>query len=257
MKQVLFVFIIILICSSAYPQVTAPAGTVRISSIEEFHTQFPFSYGNTIELVGWSNAGSVAYIDRLECFHSGHIFINLVIFDAIRDVIIDRVGIDYRLWLEEGNNPIFFDGENGLVLSSEEIIISILRNWNEALERNGIRERIHNFDTSLNFTPFQPFPLIHEGKTFDSWFEIVVEERFFYTNFTWSLIGSNSSQTKVISSGEATNDAHGYVGSTVLGFYKSPYENRLVVIVAQHDRTLGQNTHGIRLYGFHLDVGFD
>ena len=254
MKQVFFISVIFLICSNGYSQVAAPIDIGRISSIEEFHARFPFSDGNVIELVGWSSTGLVAYLNHLKNTHSGQIIIDLVIFDARRNVIIDRVGIGYALFLEGYNSPIFIGAG-----CPEEVIIATLRNWNETLERNGISGRIHNFNTLLNFTPFHSFPLIQREETFDSWFEIVAEEAedSFTINFTWSLIGSNGAQTKMISTGQATNNSHGYVGSTVLGYYKSPYENILVVIIAHLDRTLGNNAHRIMLYGFYLDGGFN
>jgi len=260
MKQVFFTFAILIVCLNDYPQGADTAGAERLSSIEEFefYTRWPPSHGNTIELIGWSSVGLLAYLDREENYHNGEITINLVILDGVRDEILDRVGIDYSLFLNGGSNPFFLDRGNYPVRSFEEITVATLENWNETLERNGIRERIHNFNASLIFTPFHTFPFIQGGKTFDSWFEIVAEERDFYTNYTWSLIGSNGTQVKVISSGEATNNnPHGYVGSTVLGFYKSPYENRLAVIAAHHYRWLGSPYHNITMFGFHLDIGFN
>jgi len=266
MKQVFLIIAILLFCSNCYRQVGSDAVAGRISnSIEEFHARYPLSNGNTIELVGWSDAGLVAYLDSRVNIYLWYMSMDLVIFDATRDAIIERVsagdGTDYSLFFDRKKGPVFKQYRGFPALSSKKAISETLRNWNKALERNDIRERIDNFNTPLAVTQLHAFPLIQEGKTFDSWFEIVAEEEgeedSFAINSTWSLMGSNGTQTKIISSGEEiTYMVGGYVGSTVLGYFKSPYENMLVVIAAHHIR-IGDDIHHIELYGFHLDTGFN
>jgi len=254
MKRIFLIYLVLFICVNNYAQMINQTRTCGITTISDFYARFPRSTGNIIELVGWSDTGLLAYFQRDVDQHTWLITINLVIFDTVRNSIISEHKISFHNEFDEETDSFI------PILPSEEIEI-LLRNWNNMLERNGINERIHTFNQWLNFTQFAVFPHIRGEVSYDSWFDTEIEEDDSSFSFQWiirwSLIVSNGSQTKIIASGEEYNfDPHGYRGSTVLGYYKSPYENRLVVITAHHFMFLGDHSHRITLYGFYLGEGF-
>ena len=250
MKKMLFVFAVLLVCGNGYAQTDTSAETGNTATVIDYYDELDYS-GNEVELIGWTNSGLAAYLQRYQDGQSGAITISLVIFDAVSDITTDELGI--TIWRE-------LDEEDNLVYPTEETT-ETLSNWNGMLEKNGIGERINDFSLHLDSKSFFVFPYIRGETAYDCRFDIVVPENFDAgepNKITWNLIGSNELKTKTLASGEESfNGGHGYLNSTVLGYYKSPYENRLLVVAAHNYRFLGDYSHSISLYGFSLDTGFE
>ena len=253
MKKMLFVFAVLLVCWNGYAQTDTSAETGNTTTVSGFYAGLPyFSEWNDIELIGWTNSGLVAYLQGDSSVQSWTTTISLVIFDAVSDITTDELGITLLWELDEEDKIV-------RVLPLEKITAT-LSNWNGMLEKNGIGERINDITGWINSKPFYVFPCIRGETAYDCRFDIVREEDDAggATKITWSLIGSNGLKTKTLATGiEHNNNPHGYLDSTILGYYKSPYEDRLLVVTTHHYISLGDHYHRIGLYGFSLDTGFE
>ncbi len=202
-----------------------------------------------IGVVGWTKNGLFAYrkIDNYQQENG----VKLVIINAIEDKIIEEEKIitSWEGWKENSKEEI----EDGL------------KKWNELLKIYGFQEEIKEVFSQTNFVKPMQFPMSENDKTYDCWIDSVIEERDDYWTTKWNLIVSNEEMKKVIASGEEKtygfDHENSYLGSAVIGYFLSPYENRIIVLIMHFDAgkpdMIGWeiNTR-INYYGCHLNIGF-
>jgi hypothetical protein len=183
--------------------------------------------------------------------------INLIIFDTTKNTVLEKIGIRA---FDEYMDPI----DPSLVPTEEEINAG-LRSWNDILTKHKFTERIDKFNESFTGIGFSLFPYVQNNISYDCHLVVDVEESIGGDPWKtpiiikWNLLGSNGSQTKILASGreESRGGAGmggGYAGSKVIGYYKSPLENRLLVVIAHYSAEFEGEIHrNIQLYGFNLD----
>jgi hypothetical protein len=237
-------------CSNAYSQTVITKQTGKKVNLIDWPYSSGYKEGG-IEVIGWSNTGLMAYLQEFDNYQVGGIIgIKLVIFDAVSDQVVYE---DY------------YDS----ITSTEEEKKTTIQNWNNTLEKNNIRERIIHFGKWLNVTPVNLFPHTLGKTSYDVWFDVTIEEDSEKNEWeerliiNWVLKAGNGLKTKNIANGKKTSrgfigNGGGYVGSEVIGYYKSPHENRLVVVIAHYSSEFeGDIMQTIELHGFHLDIGFN
>jgi hypothetical protein len=194
-----------------------------------------------LNLVGWSPKGLFAYQTG---FYDGHFSgQKLVIYDTVEDKLI-----------EESFITTYAPGEDIIVAYDEKLLV-----WNKILEKYQVNNRIPTFQESTRTSDLQNFPLRHNLRNLLCWFEyrIVPDEYYAYDfDVTWDLFVGDNNICKKVSSREES--AGLFSGAKILGYFKSPFEERIVIITVFRDGGF-ENEYwmGLRLYGCHLNVGFN
>jgi hypothetical protein len=198
----------------------------------------------SIEVVGWSENGLFAYRSRhhREDGRFGGWVYSFVIIDTNNNEILKRDFIEMSSWM-------FFDGE--YVPVTEEILGYLSgeykTKWNAILEENNINGRIDNPFESVFQYDLLDFPI----DSFYSWFEVpdIIE---------WKLILGNNTIQKIISENTMEEDHRwdNIYARKILGYFKSPYENRIVIAVGRYywgAFSGGFSFAGIELFSFNMD----
>jgi predicted small secreted protein len=211
------------------------------------------SNNNELGLIGWANTGLVAYLK----YEWGYMWINgirLIIYDAVKNSVTEDIlkGISHDI---DDYEPI---------LPPEEEIRTTLKTWNDTLAKHNFSEGINKFNIRFDTVKPSPFPYVQGSSSWDCHFEAVVEEPIDEQPWNepaivkWNLLASNGPQTKIVASGaEESKGGSGmggaYAGSNVIGYYKSPFEDRLLVAIAHYTAEFEGEIHRwVHLYGFHL-----
>jgi len=227
-----------------------------------------------IEMIGWSNNGLFAY--RTKYIHDsgmwGGWIYALVIINTVTDEIIEREifitsdniddeylqdiakNLDATLLLEETHNEI-----------SKEYIAK----WNTILKNHKISGEAGNPIADDFVNNLLKFPI----NDYNCWFddpEYTFEKYKFKSGdedvefkkdvYNWMLIIGNENIQKKISEGkdELYGEMHNINGRKILGYYKSPYENRIVVATIYYDWIAfsgGYHTVKLDLFGCNMNVG--
>ena len=200
------------------------------------------------QIIGWTRNGLIAYKDRVSG-EAGDIW-SLVICNLINDEII------------------YSNSHNSLFDDANEFIVK--QRWNEALQTYGFTERIEKPLENIYQTEYSKFPY----NDFDCWFnfslkfysvdditEINISPFFAYKGQynldNWELIIINARQKKIVASDNGRNDLPvPPAGRKIMGYLKSPYENRLAIIVLSYYLFHETNSVSVSLYGCNMDVGF-
>jgi hypothetical protein len=201
-------------------------------------------------IIGWSPNGLVAYEDLGLHYDFNYgppresIEIKLVIFNAVEDKILEKIEVEYN--------------KNNMTEKS-----NALNRLNVILRRYNINGGMENYlDEKIGGELLQ-FPIRIGNITYDSWLEATVEaleddygwdERV----IKWDLIVSNGTGNKRIAAGKNPSIGYGYGTTQIMGYYKSPYENRIIVAIRNFQRGFeGDIGWYIGFYGCHLGFGFD
>jgi hypothetical protein len=199
--------------------------------------QNAFNVNKAIDPIGWSRNGLFAY--RTKWFVSampggGY---SVVVFNTVDDEEVEDNGIlTYSPWSE---------------FPDDERIAEKRREWQELLAKHGITGEIGNPVEEIGEEGYQNF----EGRNFKCWFdyELIYDE---YEVIDWKLVVEIGNKQKVVSSGRQYSDS--LCGKKILGYYQSPYENRIVIIVVDVGRGFeGEMAVDIKLYGCHMNIGFN
>lgn len=198
----------------------------------------------SIEVVGWSENGLFAYRSRhhREDGRFGGWVYSFVIIDTNNNEVLKRDFIEMSSWM-------FFDGE--YVPVTEEILGYLSgeykTKWNAILEENNINGRIDNPFESVFQYNLLDFPI----DSFYSWFEVpdIIE---------WKLILGNNTIQKIISENTMEEDHRwdNIYARKILGYFKSPYENKIVIAVGRYywgAFSGGFSFAGIELFSFNMD----
>jgi len=210
-----------------------------------------------IEKIGWSAKGFFAYRCRSYLDNgqgTGWVY-SLKIINAVTDEIIEEDSIE------------LYDPEDESEKISDNLSREYKTKWNKILEKHNITERIDD-PISENFqTDLLKFPI----NNFNCWFDYQVkrktnfdedwDEDITYDTVNWKLIIGNNTIQKKISENfdEYKIPFFGNIsGRKILGYYKSPYENRIVVVTTNYfwySYSGGYYSVRLDLFGCNMNVG--
>jgi len=211
-----------------------------------------------IEMIGWSNNGLFAY--RTKHLHDsgmwGGWIYSLIVINTVTDEIIERESFIVG---DTANDEYLQDVANNLnaALLPEEIHNGIskeyIAKWNTKLRNYKISGELGNPIAGDFVNNLLKFPI----NNYNCWFDDFKVEKNAYK---WLLIIGNESIQKIISEGkdELYADMHNINGRKILGYYKSPYENRIVVATIYYDWIAfsgGYHTVKLDLFGCNMNVG--
>ena len=227
-----------------------------------------------IEMIGWSNNGLFAY--RTKHIHDsgmwGGWIYSLIVLDTISDEIIERESF---IAGDTANYEYLQDVAKNLdatVLPKEidnEITKKYIAKWNTILRNYKISGEAGNpiagdFVNNLLEFPINDFycwfddhKYTVEKHIIKSGNEVVEVEKAVYN---WKLIIGNVNIRKIISEGkdEFYGDMPKINGRKILGYYKNPYENRIVVVTICYDWIAfsgGYHTVKLDLFECNMNVG--
>jgi len=238
MKQFCIVFFMF-ICGSgiltaqAYklPPVIDPVNNViiRYSSPDVYHS------GTYIRIWGWSNTGKVAYsTERFVTDGRGGINVHFIIMSLITDEILFSVEIDS------------FDFEDPYGVSPDVLYNNRINAIIESMRTNGIIEQDN---------AFLRFPIRIDNFEYTSFAEVEILRKAEYYDpmIRYNIIVSRSGRRKIIKSVSSTLAS----SVQVYGYFKSPYENRILVITGETKYVFEGSEVFYNFIGCHLGVGFN
>jgi hypothetical protein len=180
----------------------------------------------------------------------------LRVVDAITDERIGDwdVGSD-RMWdaLHGNKRYIFRDWEKekmGMLLNDD------------ADERLRANRRLVDVPLTLSDQDIvlpSPFPLASGRLRYNCWFNYTIEKDKTGKGrslIKWKLHAGEGRRSKVVTSGEYLTANSRISGLKILGYYKSPFENRIVIVVQNITYTSEMCINDFEYYGCHLDAGF-
>jgi hypothetical protein len=143
----------------------------------------------------------------------------------------------------------------------EEIVVTEKNNAGERLRDHENLGEISLFKKDLTDVVLpQAFPRVYGSQKYTCWFNYTVEklnEGNARSIIKWKLYAGNGFGSKVISSGEYKTYEGVISGKRIVGYYKSPYENRIVIVVQTVDHNGEIYHNSFEFYGCHLNAGFD
>jgi len=229
-----------------------------------------------IEMIGWSNNGLFAY--RTKSMHDSGMWggwvYSLIVLNTINDEIIERESFIVG---DIENDEYYQDIAKNLdaALLPEEISSDLTKEyiakWNTILRNYKISGEIGNPIADDFVNNLLKFPI----NNYNCWFddpEYTFEKYKFKSGdevvefkkdvYNWMLIIGNENIQKIISEGkdELYGDMHNINGRKILGYYKSPSDNRIVVATIYYDWIAfsgGYHTVKLDLFGCNLNVGLN
>lgn len=202
------------------------AAEIPTNSIEKLHDAFQ-NQNDSASLftpIGFSQKKSFAYFRGFNCSESGATFEGqLRIVDLVKDEVI------FKKMYEDNFNEKEFRG----ILKENGIKIENLRMGKFPFKDNGVTYSIE----------------------ISSAVEIDPENQYWHSEFELSLISSKHGK-KLITAQSDDNPNSGAIES-VMGFFKSPYEDRIVIVAVVLGGSLeGCTSRLMEVYGAHLTAGF-
>jgi len=194
------------------------------------------------------------------------------VINTINDEIIERESFIIG---DTENDEYFHDVAKNLdaILLSKEISSDLTREyiakWNAILKKHKISGEVDNLIANDFVNNLLKFPM----NDYNCWFddpEYSLEKyklksdnevvEFEIDTYNWMLIIGNKNTQKKISEGKDRlyKDMHNINGRKILGYYKSPYENRIVVVTIYYDWIAfsgGYHTVKLDLFGCNMNVG--
>jgi hypothetical protein len=200
-------------------------------------------------IIGWSPNGYVAFKNRGSFGYysfnygpNGLSIIKVVIFNAIEDIMLEEFEIKYN--------------ENTI---TEEYKRDSLNKFNTLLQKYNINRRMEIFENGLPWTMAPQFPFRIGNRSYDCWLEATIENYGDYGEavINWKLVVNNGTNNNTVATGKNAATGYGPGVSQILGYYKSPYEDRIIIVVRHFQRSFeGDIYQYIEYYGCHLGVGF-
>jgi len=237
-----------------------------------YQLQLETNSSTPFEMIGWSKDGLFAYryIQNEENIHFSNkeraylpVEISktytLIIFNAITNKIVERerllVGDDYLGIYGGSAVSILYDERlRNRTLNEYKVM------WNLLLEKHSIIGKIDSPFSSDFKNDLTEFPINNYSCTFDY---IIEHPNNMFPRvesfIEWKLIIGNDVVKKIIiENNEKIERFEGFItGRKILGYYKSPYENRIVVVVNYYNyrpHSLGGWLTGtLNLFGYNLD----
>lgn len=185
----------------------------------------------SIDVIGWSRNGIFACRTRYSGSALPGSGYQLIIFNTVNDIIIERKGV-----------LTSYPGYDG---PTEEEIAEIKNEWNGLLNAYGIIGQVVNPVGEINEGGYQIF----SSDNIECWFDYEVHGNSFWDEeINWKLIAGISGKQKIVSS-----ETLFYQVERIIGYYISPYENRIVILNLRY----GREYFEYAFYGCHMDVGFN
>jgi hypothetical protein len=213
-----------------------------------------------IEMIGWSNNGLFAY--RTRHLHDsgmwGGWIYSFIVINTITDEIIVRESFivgdieNYEYYQDIAKNL------DATVLPEEissDLTKEYIAKWNTILGNYKISGEAGNPIADDFVNNLLEFPI----NDYNCWFDDFEAEKDINK---WTLIIGNENIQKIISEGkyELYRDMHNIKGRKILGYYKNPYENRIVVVTIYYDWISfsgGYHTVKLDLFGCNMNVGLN
>ena len=192
---------------------------------------YRMGYMDRIELIGWSRTGLLAYRYINDGGGYGGMISNFVVMNIITDEIIEQ---DYFFFDNYGKG---FDDYK--------------KKWNLLLERHNIVGRVDNPNAAITGNTFSEFPL----GNYDCWFEFTELFDDYQIIYEWNLIIGNESVHKIIT--HQTTDGFILVRLLIMGYFRSPFEDRIAVFVSSGSSRSGDVYFTPMLFGCNIRVGFN
>jgi hypothetical protein len=222
-----------------------------------------------IEMIGWSNNGLFAY--RTRHMHDSGLWggwiYSLIIINTVTDEIIERESFIVNTAINQDDAKHL----NSTLLPediSSDLTKEYIAKWNSILRNYKISGEVgnpiaYNFVNNLLKFPINDYNcwLDDPEYTFEKYkFKTGDEVEFKKDVYNWLLIIGNENIQKIISEGkdELYADMPNINGRKILGYYKSPYENRIVVVTIYYDWIAfsgGYHTVKLDLFGCNMNVG--
>jgi hypothetical protein len=200
-----------------------------------------------VEMIGWSKKGLFAYRYRNISGECTFVIINTITNEIIeRDYVI--MGEDY-VGIYGGSSVSFcYFNEDGTFNTKgltakwntlNDFIEDYRIKWNTLLEKNHIIGKIADpFSENFQNTLLE-FPIDNNSCWFDyvtnndyNYFDYVIERKKERDIFYWKLIIGNSTVQKIIGKEDVKPSLIEFlIGRKIRGYYKSPYENKIAVVV--------------------------
>ncbi len=205
-----------------------------------------FRTNKGIEPIGWSRDGLFAYRAEWHDFGVPESGNSLIIFNTITDEVI----INNRIVTSSSTPDYKFPDDEEIAQKRKE--------WQAMLTLHNIIGEIGNPASEIEEGEYST----HRGTDFNCWFDYETIFLGDSTLINWKLIAEVHYKQKIVSSGsESSESIYGSLeGKKILGYHKSPYENRIVIMTVDVRRGPGEYdemTANTTLYGCHLDVGFE
>jgi len=224
-----------------------------------------------IEMIGWSNNGLFAYRTKHlndSGMWGGWIY-SLVIIDTVTDEIIERERFIVNTAIDQDDAKNL----NATLLPEgiyNEISKEYIAKWNAILRNHKISGEVGNPIAGEFVNNLLKFPI----NNYNCWFDDpeYTFEKYKYKSgdevvefkkdvYNWILIIGNENIQKKISEGKDelySSDMPNINGRRILGYYKSPYENRIIVVTIYYDWVAfsgGYHTVKLDLFGCNMNVG--
>jgi len=209
-----------------------------------------------IEMIGWSNNGLFAY--RTRHLHDsgmwGGWIYSLIIIDTVTDEIIEIE----RFIVNTAINQDDAEYLNATLLPndiSSDLTKEYIAKWNTILRNYKISGEVGNPIAGGFVNNLLEFPINDNNCWFDD-YEVEMDV------YNWILIIGNENNQKIISDGKVELYANmlNINGRKILGYYKSPYENRIIVVTIYYDWigfSGGYHTVKLDLFGCNMNVGLN
>ena len=238
-KKYMFVLLFLFGVQLLYSDTSSNFNSV-MSIPYEFSTRsidWAYSEGfiDKIDLIGWSRNGLLAYrysddgvLGWIYCF---------TIVNTITDEIVEQDSI--ASW----------------VVHKEEEIEAYVEKWNLLLEKNNIVGKVVDPCAKIDENTAIGFPFGNYG----CWFDYTVSEISSFNEktlmYNWKLIIGNEFVQKIVTQ-QITRDPN-LVRIKIIGYYKSPYENRIAIFISSISTHSGNVYFTPIIYGCNMNVGLN
>lgn len=218
----------------------SPQCTSLLTEDNSVKTLDVYKENNSIYVLGWSRNGKMAYIENRSIEGRGGHDFYFTIIDLVEDTITYTLK---KRWYDDddyGDSP-----ENALTF--QECIKKYSFEINRQLNYNKIL-----------LTPclYQDFPIKDtNGNEITVYINILKKELgdFNLMYMSYEIYAKKNNQAKIINT--INNKKCEYVKPT--GFIKSPYEDRIAIIIANAEYVSGGDEVFINFYGCNLSTGFE
>jgi len=209
----------------------------RGESRETLIKAFDYYDSLIIEIIGWSRDGKIAYRYITPKVEDAYWEYRFSIVNLLDDCVMEYDYLKMTPLLEE---------------IKKELSEAYKTKWNFLLKKYDIIGTVNDPFKEINKNNYNNFPI----DDFECWFDYSIKrnKNNFANLIDWKLIIGNNKVQKIIS--QATERGYYDIDSLkILGYYKSPYENRIAVFVSCHDIS-GWFYDTPRFYGCNMDTGF-
>lgn len=250
MKKSIFIILLVLISYNVYSQdlttinlekykLDSRITSVLVEETKDSRDFYIYQENNKIYVLGWSNDGKLAFIENRGIDGRGGHDLHFTIQDMIED---ENVYYKKIKWYDDDNY-----GENPERKQTfEECIRNNSKEFNSELKK---------YKINLNPVKVEIFPVIDKNGT-DIDFKIANTKEyigeFSLPHMDYEIIAIKNNKYKLLSKIE--NKMCDYVIPTA--YIKSPYEDRIALIVANAEYVFEGREVFINFYGCNLNSGF-